>query len=171
MTMQQTETVLLGELKVSRVKTQVFTIANIGTGIAVTIFDMNSKAGGIAHIVLPESALNSPNSPPGAPPLPAKFADEGIPKLLEAFTKEGGNLKSSIIRIVGGAQLFNFGGGSGNILNVGARNVSAIQTEFGKAGLTIAKSDVGGNKAKSLRFILENGHLLVKPIGGQEYPV
>ena len=169
--MQQTETVALGELKVSKVKTCVFTIANIGTGIAVTIFDMNSKVGGIAHIVLPENSTGAVSNVAGAPPLPAKFADEGIPRLLEAFTAEGGNLKTSIIRIVGGAQLFNFGGGSGNILNVGARNVAAIQTALSKAGLTIAKSDVGGNKSKTLRFVLATGHLIVKAIGGQEYPV
>lgn len=169
MMMQQTETVALGELKASRAKTQVFTIANIGTGIVVTIWDMTSKVGGIAHVALPESSMATSGMASAGPPLPAKFADEAIPKLLEAFTEEGGNPQNSVIGIVGGAQLFNFGGGSGNILNVGARNVTAIQAAFGREGLTVAKSDVGGNKSRTLRFILATGQVMVKQIGGQEY--
>jgi chemotaxis protein CheD len=171
MTMQQTETVGLGELKASNQKAQVFTVANIGTGLAVVIFDPQRKVGGVAHIVLPESSIASPVSVPGAPNLLAKFADQAIPKLLEVFAQQGGNPKGSIIRMAGGAQLFNFGGGSGNILNVGARNVAAVQAAFGEAGMTIEKSDTGGNKSRMLRFILATGQVFVKPIGGHEYPV
>jgi chemotaxis protein CheD len=168
--MQQTEMVALGELKVSNSREQVFAVANIGTGVVVTIFDPGRKTGGIAHIVLPENNTTAASvSPPGAPPLPAKFADEAIPQLLDAFTKEGGSIQSSIIRIVGGAQLFNFGGGTSNLLNVGARNVTAVQTALAKAGLSVEKSDVGGNKAKSLQFVLATGEVLVRQIGGGEY--
>ncbi|HEY9745775.1 MAG TPA: chemotaxis protein CheD [Oculatellaceae cyanobacterium] len=171
MTMQQTDTVGLGELKLSSNKAQVFMVPNIGTGLAVVIYDPVKKLGGAAHIVLPESAMASPTAIPGAPNLPAKFADQAIPKILEAFEQEGGSIKNCVIRIAGGSQLFNFGGGSGNILNVGARNIAAVEAALAQAGLTVAKKDTGGNKSRTLRFVLATGQVFVKQIGGQEYPL
>lgn len=173
MTMQQQnmETVGLGQLKMSEHPAQVFAVSNIGTSIAVMIYDPQRKFGGIAHIVLPDSSVASSTSPPGTPPMPAKFADEAIPELLKAYVGRGGNAQNSIIRIVGGAQLFNFGGGSGNLLNVGARNAATIQSALSKQGLTVAHADVGGNKAKTIRFVVATGQILIQPIGGKEYAI
>lgn len=163
--MQQTEHVDLGEIRVSSKKTTVFTISNVGTSIAVVIFDMQNKIGGIAHVVLPESSLSNSY----VEQVPGKYADQAIPRLLEAFTEEGGQKRTSVVRMVGGAQLFNFGGGAGNILNIGARNATAIRAAMSKQGLAIEKADTGGNKGKALRFVLATGQVYVSQIGGPEY--
>src|SRR6476619_1793316 len=105
MSMQRTEQVELGEIKVSNHKATVYIIPNLGTGVAVTIFDMTNKVGGIAHIVLPASSLDGVYSDQ----LPGKYANLAIPQLLEQFNVLGGQKRSTIVRIVGGAQLFNFG--------------------------------------------------------------
>ena len=166
MTMQQTEQVGLGEIKVSDRKTTVLVLPNIGTSLAVAIYDMQNKIGGVAHIVLPESSL-SPN--PNAESVPAKYADIAVPSLLEEFTELGGQKRTTVVRIVGGAQLFNFGGGAGNLLNIGARNATAVRAAMSKQGLAIEKADTGGNKGKSMRFILATGQIIVQQIGGSEY--
>jgi chemotaxis protein CheD len=165
MSMQRTEQVELGEIKVSDHKATVYIIPNLGTGVAVTIYDIQNKVGGIAHIVLPESSLDGVYSDQ----LPGKYANLAIPKLLEQFTAIGGQKRSSIVRMVGGAQLFNFGGGGGNVLNIGARNATAIRAAMSKQGYAIEKADTGGNKGKSIRFILATGQLYVRQIGGNEY--
>lgn len=165
MSLQQTETVDLGEIKVSNQKTTVFVVPNVGTGVVVAIYDMENGVGGLAHVVLPESALSTSYTDS----TPAKYADKAIPLLVQAFLDAGGRKRSCLVRMVGGAQLFNFGGGSGNILNIGARNATAIQTALSKQGLVIEKSDTGGNKGKSLKFILATGKLHVQQIGGTEY--
>ncbi len=167
MSMQRTEQVDLGEIKVSDQKNTVFSLPNIGTGLAVTIFDLQNKIGGVAHIVLPESALSTSS----IDLLPGKYANLAVPALLQAFNEVGGEKQTSVVRMVGGAQLFNFGGGGGNILNIGARNATAIRAAMSKQGLAIEKADTGGNKAKALRFVLATGQMFVCQIGGNEYLV
>ena len=165
MSLQQNEPVHLGEIQVSKNLLTIFVVPNLGTGVALTIYDTINKVGGIAHIVLPESSLDNVHSNA----LPGKYANLAIPRLLEQFTELGGQKRGSVVRLVGGAQLFNFGGGGGNILNIGARNATAIRAAMSKQGFVIEKADTGGNKGKSIRFILATGQLYVCPIGGNEY--
>lgn len=167
MTMQRTEQVELGEIKVSDQKATVFILPSIGTGIVVTIFDIQHKIGGVAHVVLPESSLD----PNPSDLLPGKYANLAVPKLLQEFAAIGGKKQTSVVRLVGGAQLFNFGGGGGNILNIGARNATSIRAAMSKQGLAIEKADTGGNKAKALRFVLATGQMFVCQLGGSEYLV
>jgi chemotaxis protein CheD len=162
--MQRTEQVELGEIKVSN-KAAVYIIPTLGTGVAVTIYDTTNKVGGIAHIVLPESSLDGVYNEN----LPGKYANLAIPKLLDEFNAAGGQKRSSMVRIVGGAQLFNFGGGGGNVLNIGARNATAIRAAMSKQGYAIEKADTGGNKGRALRFVLSTGQLYIRQIGGSEY--
>ncbi len=169
MALQNTETVALGEIKVSKQRTTVFSAENIGTGVVVTVYDMLSKVAGIAHVILPESTLVIQTADDNA--VRAKFADLAVPALMESYYEEGGQLNNTRVRMFGGAQLFNFGGGSGNLLNIGARNGSAIQTAMSRMGLAIDKSDLGGNKARNARFVIATGQLIIHPIGGQPYPL
>ncbi len=165
MSMQTTETVDLGDIKVSNHRATVFSVKNIGTSIAVVIYDVQNKIGGIAHIILPESTLTNTY----AEQIPGKYADTAIPQLLADFTTAGGQKRTSVIRLIGGAQLFNFGGGGSNILNIGARNVNAIQAALSKQGMAIEKSDVGGNKGRSLRFVLTTGQVMIEQSGARSY--
>ncbi len=165
MPLQTTEQIELGEFKVTNKRTTVYVVQNIGTSIALVIYDMENKVGGLAHIVLPESTL----SRGAVEELPAKYADLAIPHLLDEYQSAGGQKRNASIRMVGGAQLFNFGGGGGNILNIGTRNATAIRTALSKLGLTVDEADIGGNKTKNLRFVLATGQLVVSQVGGPEY--
>lgn len=167
MSMQRVEQVELGEVKASNESNLIFALPNIGTGIAVAIYDLQNKVGGICHVVLPDSSIAGP----GNDLLPAKYANLAVPTLLKAFAELGGEKQTSVVRMVGGAQLFNFGGGGGNILNIGARNATAIRAAMSKAGLVIEKADTGGNKGKAIRFLVATGQLFIRPIGGQEYMI
>lgn len=167
MSLQKTETVELGEIKVSTSKTTVFTVSNIGTGVVVVLYDFEAKVAALAHVVLPDSTLGAPSEDE----LPAKYADLAVPVLLAQYEEAGGDRTRTTVKVVGGAQLFNFGGGSGNILNIGARNHTAIQQALMKESMAIDKSDSGGNKARQLRCVVANGNVMVKVLGGDEYPV
>lgn len=171
MSLQQTEQVDVAEIKVSNKKTTVFTLPNIGSSVAVFVYDAEKKVGGVAHIAMPESSLSSTyNQAPGdASQVPAKYADLAVPKLVEDFLASGGQKNSSKVYLVGGAQLFNFGGGAGNLLNMGARIATAIQTAMSREGLAVEKADTGGNKGRSVRFVLATGQIHVRQIGGDEY--
>ena len=167
MTIQMNDNVELGQIKVSNNRATVYEVENIGTSVAVVVYDMVSKVGGVAHIVLPESSLAPPSA--NADDAVGRYADLAIPALLHDFSAIGGQKRNAVVRMVGGAQLFNFGGGGGNILNIGARNATAIQAALASEGLAIDKADTGGNKAKGVRLVLLTGQLFVSQIGGEEY--
>lgn len=167
MSLQMREQLELGDIKVTKTRTVIMAVPNIGTSIAVVLFDMEAKIGGIAHVVLPDSMLTTA---PGEQ-APAKYADLAIPALMDAFTAEGGQKRSTVVKMAGGAQLFNFGGGGGNILNIGARNATAIRTALSRHGLVVEKADIGGNKSRSMRFILATGQVIVQQVGGGEYGI
>lgn len=161
----QLQSVELGELKVSAQHSAVLYVPQISTGVALLLHDFQNKVGGLAHIVLPESSMSTETSDG----LPGKFANLAIPALLEQFTDLGGKKTTTVVRLVGGAQLFNFGGGGGNIINIGARNAIAIRASLFKMGFVVAKADTGGNKSKSIVFKIGTGQALITPVGGKPY--
>ena len=165
MSSQHTEAVELGALKATSASTTSYTVPHIAASLVVVLYDVMNKVGGVAHVILPESTINAQSSDQEGE---AKYADLAIPKLVNDFTEQGGDLSSAIVRIVGGAQLFNFGGGSGNVLNIGARNAVAVKTALSRHGLAVDKEEIGGNKTRSLVFNLMDGKVTVKAIGGQE---
>lgn len=165
MTTQTTENIGLGEIKVSKNRSTIFTIPNLGSSMALVLYDPVTRVGGVAHIVLPESSLDSN----GNSDLPGKFADQAVPELVKQFMELGGQSRLATISLVGGAQMFNFGGGGGNLLNIGTRNATAIRAALSKNNLAIEKADIGGNKGKSLKFVLATGEVIVSILGDREY--
>jgi chemotaxis protein CheD len=163
-----TEQVNLGQILVTQSKGSVFEVANIGSSLVVVLYDRSTRIGGLAHIVLPDSTMSEPGKDKG---LAGKYANQAIPLLFQQFMDAGGQKLYTTVRLVGGAQMFNFGGGGGNPLNVGSRNAIAVRAALSKTGLAIEKADVGGNKIRNLRFIIESGYVIVSQLGGREYAV
>ncbi len=158
-------TVELGEICLSSQRTASFLVSSIGTGVACVLYDKQSRIGGIAYVILPDSKL-APSEDNG---LLAKYCDLAVPELINQFEALGGKKETSTVRLIGGAQLFNFGGGSGNLLNIGTRNATTIRATMARNGLLIEKADTGGNKAKTIRFQLGTGEIVVQVIGGKDY--
>ncbi|MEM0952161.1 MAG: chemotaxis protein CheD [Cyanobacteria bacterium P01_H01_bin.74] len=163
-----TEMIDLGDLKISNKASDVFCTSQLGTGVALILFDARNRIGGITHIALPDSNIADT---PSSDDQPGKYANLAIPKLVEQFNERGGETMTTSVKLVGGAQLFNFGGGGGNILNIGARNATAIRAALFKIGLVIEKSDTGGNKNKVVYFKLASGQVIVNPVGGDAYEI
>ena len=167
MVTQVREIVELGEIKVTRNRSVVYVLPSVGSGVAISLYDQQARVGAVAHIILPEA-------PPGTPTVeetgkPAKFADLAIPILVDEFTKAGGQIRFAMARMIGGAQLFNFGGGAGNTLNTGTRTATAIRSALTQKGIVVDKTDLGGNKPRQMRFIIATGQLFVKAAGDKDY--
>jgi chemotaxis protein CheD len=163
------ELVDLGEIKVVRDPAHVFVVDNLGSNVALLVYDMEHRVGGVANIVLPESAIGSIHTRNDEQV--GKYANQAVPLLCEQYANAGGSKNSIIFKMVGGAQLFNFGGGGGNLLNVGARNAVAIRAALSKLGFVVQKADIGGNKGRSVRFYLNTGSVVIRHIGGAEQPL
>ncbi|HHZ19908.1 MAG TPA: chemotaxis protein CheD [Firmicutes bacterium] len=144
----------MSELKTATPK-DVLMALGLGSCVGVCMYDPLIKLGGMAHIMLPDSSQARELSNPG------KFADTAIPALLELMEKNGALRRRLIVKIVGGAQMFSISGNDPR-LNIGSRNVTAVEEALAKYGLKIAARSVGGNLGKTITLDTETGIVNVK---------
>lgn len=98
------------------------TTLGLGSCVGIAIRDPQTKVGGLAHVMLPDSTQikNNSNIP--------KFADTGIEELVRQIVKIGGDRKRLVAKIAGGAQMFAFQNNSA-MVRVGDRNVEASKAK------------------------------------------
>jgi chemotaxis protein CheD len=158
-----TQAVDAGQVLLSKDRYLTLEIKSLTSNVAVVVYD--GKLGGIAHIILPDSQLD----PAPSDDLPGKYADLALPLLWEAFLQDGGDKRNTTVRLIGGAQLFNFGGGGSNPLNVGARNVMAVRTTLARLGVVLTQAETGGNKAYAVSFQMSDGLVRYRRLGEDVY--
>lgn len=129
----------------------------LGSCIGVSLYDPVLKVGGLLHIMLPDSkqARASDN--------PAKFADTGLPLMLNDVLALGANKSRLVSKIAGGAQMFAFSNAT-DIMKVGTRNVEAVKSMLRKMGIRVIAEDTGGNYGRTVQIDLSNGVYKVKTI-------
>lgn len=151
----------MGERQVSRSPAVVLACIGIGSCIAVCAYDMVTKVGGMAHIVLPVWDGNEKSNP-------GKFADTGIPLLFEEMIRNGGSKSRMVLKLAGGAQM-SLAPGITNAFRTGERNLVEVMAalERLKAPRVVA-SETGGNRGRTVRMYLCSGRVTVKNAGGQE---
>jgi len=150
----------VGEFCLSSNSHEILKALRVAASIVVVAYDPTAGRGGIAHMALPESKIASGNDR-----APGKFVDLGLPLFIEAITKHGGDKAHLQIKIVGGSQLFNFGGGSGNLLNIGTRNAITARTILNREGLPVEKTETGGNKPRNVMLDIATGQVQVSHPG------
>lgn len=148
----------IGEYKAAKNPAILVTLG-LGSCVGVCIRDPNKKVGGMIHVMLPDSGGNKNTKNPG------KYADTGIPLLLEEIRKLGGSLNRLEAKIAGGASMF---GTSNSSMNIGKRNTEAIKKLLKEYGIKLLAEDTGGNKARSIEYNISTGVLLIRIVGGGE---
>lgn len=93
---------------------------SLGSCLGITIYDPLKKIGGLLHLMLPDSNIDSAK----ALTMPHMFVDTGVPRLFHAAYHLGADCARLIIKIAGGAQLLD----TSNIFNIGARRVKAAMS-------------------------------------------
>ena len=116
----------------------------LGSCIGVSLYDPQRKIGGLLHIMLPDStqARFSDN--------PAKFADTGIPLLI-----------NDVIAL--GAQMFAFANAT-DIMRVGSRNAQTCKQILQRNGIRVIAEDTGGTYGRTVSIDLSNGSYKIKTI-------
>lgn len=143
----------MADSAVSRKPAKISTLG-LGSCVGVAMYDKTTCIGGMVHIMLPsvENARSKDNL--------AKFADTGIPYLLECMVKEGAARNAVKAKIAGGARMFSFS--SNAQLNIGERNVSATKDALKKLRIPLIAEDTGENYGRTIILDTENGELTVK---------
>ena len=129
----------------------------LGSCIGISLYDPQTKIGGLLHIMLPDStqARASDN--------PAKFADTGLPLMLNDVIGLGASRSRLVAKIAGGAQMFAFSHAT-DIMRVGTRNAEAVKKILRDMGIRVIAEDTGGSYGRTVQIDLTNGVYKVKTI-------
>jgi chemotaxis protein CheD len=124
----------------------------LGSCVALSVWDPRTKAGGLAHFMLPAGTHD--------PAAPVKFIDPGLDHFLRALEKRGVSPARAVIKAAGAAAMLTVGGG----LNVGKRNAEAIQVALSARGLPLRAASLGGNAGRTVQLDITDGRLLIKSL-------
>ena len=149
--------VAMAEMKVESKPIELVT--SVGSCVAICLCDSANKCGGLAHIMLPNSAI--------APQyfLPCKFADTAVPALAKAVREISGKQACLSAKIVGGANIFKFENNNGP--TIGAKNVKAVKTALTTNKIRLAAEDVGGSYGRRITFNVGNGVVTIRLSNGE----
>jgi chemotaxis protein CheD len=149
----------LGQIAACAEPERALSALGLGSCIGLVMIDPGSGVVGMAHVMLPDSALSSAGGPAG------KYADTAVPALIEAVCDLGADVARLVVKMAGGAQMFTGAGAGG--LNIGTRNAVAVRAALSAAGLRLRAADTGGNAGRTLEVVAGTGLVTVRQVGGQ----
>ncbi|TWI55181.1 chemotaxis protein CheD [Halalkalibacter nanhaiisediminis] len=120
--------------------------SGLGSCVGVILYDEVTLISGMAHVMLPSSALCKQ-----ATPNPAKYADTAIPALIKKLESKGAKIFSLKAKLAGGAQMFSFSTGN-DMMRIGPRNVEAVKEKLNELRIPILAEDVGGKSGRTIEF-------------------
>ncbi len=133
----------------------------LGSCIAVAIWDPVARVAGLLHFMLPDSAVDRAS---GGRDAPFRYADTGTPMLFRSAYDRGAEKRRLVVRIAGGAAVFDDGG----IFNIGQRNLAALRKILWKAGVLVQAEDVGGAVSRTVRLHNADGRFMIRCAGEPE---
>jgi chemotaxis protein CheD len=141
-----------GKLKVSGDPEVVLTTESLCPSLAVSMYDPHVRVGGMLHLELPDSSID----PANAKHEPGRFADTGIPLLIEEICRHGAQKPRLETRLTGGA--------TGEItdaaaVNAAKRNYLAVRKTLWKEGVIISAAVFGGTASPTTGIQIRTGAL------------
>lgn len=127
----------------------------VGSCVAIMLYDKKYAIGGMIHIVLGYS--KNRQEPP------AKYADTGIPYLIEMMTQQGASAhRLKAAKITGGGEMFE-------VLNqrnsVSRRNIRDVHELLEHHDIQVISSDLGGTTGRRVSFDVATGKVNVVMTG------
>ena len=150
----------MADYKVGRAPSTIISYG-LGSCIGISLYDPQTKAGGLLHIMLPDStqARATDNS--------AKFADTALPVLLDQVIALGGSRNRLTAKIAGGSQMFSFAQAT-DVMRIGDRNVESVRSVLKAMSIRLVAEDVGGNYGRTVELLLDSGAFVIKTVNKGE---
>lgn len=134
----------------------------LGSCVAVVAYDALAKAGGLLHLMLPDSKI----SPAKAQSQPAMFADTGLPLLFRGLTGLRADFTRTKIFLAGGANVLC----DADTFRIGERNIIAASDYLKRNGLFIRHTSLGGTINRTVHLNIATGDITLKtPDGNQSF--
>jgi len=129
----------------------------LGSCVAVTLYDTKRKIGGMAHIMLPDSASTNGRR------ASYQCADTAIATLVRELRANGAVLLDMVAKLVGGARMFADYEDSSE--GIGEQNIKSVKHILKREQIPLIGEDSGGHNGRTVEFCLDSGKLVVKTIG------
>jgi chemotaxis protein CheD len=144
----------VGDVAVSNNPQVTLSTYALGSCIGVVAYDPVAKAGGILHLMLPDSSI----SPEKAAGQPAMFANTGLPLLFRSLY--GLKVERSRLRlfIAGGASVL----AGKDTFRIGERNTRATLDYLSLQGFTFSDPAVGGTVNRTIHLEIGTGSMNLK---------
>lgn len=140
----------IGGYVVTRRRHEVVKTFALGSCVAVTVYCPVKKVLGMAHIALPDSAID----PVKAKNQPGYFADTAVPLLLAKVSCHTPCDRSSFrIHVIGGARAI----WENDCFYIGKRNLIAVEKVLRLNNLQYSKHDTGGCVGRTVEIDVETG--------------
>ena len=115
----------------------------LGSCVGVIMFNSGATVVGLLHVQLPERPAGIDEKKE----LITRYADTGIPMLIEQFKKKYKvDLLDLKTKLVGGSAM----GDPNGVFNIGKRNILAVKKVLWKHGIPIVAQDLGGDKYRTV---------------------
>jgi len=131
----------------------------LGSCVGLTLYDPMKRIGGMAHIMLPDSAIAREGTLNKA-----KYADTAIPELLERMERLGASAHRLQAKLAGGAQMFAFSANQTEFMRIGPRNVEMCHAMLERLRIAVVGEDTGGNYGRTIELLGDSGMLIVRSV-------
>ncbi|HSV56020.1 MAG TPA: chemotaxis protein CheD [Magnetospirillaceae bacterium] len=148
-----TKAVGIGEWIVSNDPREVVKTFALGSCVAVLIYDVRLRIGGMIHIALPDSSID----PGRAAAQPGYFANTGLPLMIEAMKRLGAGKPHVWVKMAGGASVMDPIG----LFDIGKRNVLAVKRELWRSSLGLSGDDTGGEISRTVTLSIADGEATI----------
>lgn len=144
----------VGDLAVSNNSQVTLSTYALGSCVGVIAYDPVVMAGGILHIMLPDSLI----SPDKAAKQPAMFADTGLPFFFRSLVGMKVERNRMRIFLAGGASVLN----GTDPFKIGERNAASVKKILGVYQIPVCGEDLGGNINRTVHLELSTATLTLK---------
>jgi len=143
-----------GHLVVSAAPRTLMTI--LGSCVAVCLWDLSTRVGGMVHFLLTESSGSASES--------ARYGDVAVPMLVRELKKYGGNPRFAKAKVYGGACVLRaFRREDGD--HLGARNVAVAKAALRAANINVVEEDTLGTLSRKVVFDTTTGVTTLHTVG------
>lgn len=153
----------LGEQVVTRDPQDILVAYGLGSCLGIGMYDPVAHVAGLIHVVLPERTNGADGSP-------AKYADSGIPYLLEQMVHSGAQQRRLIVKMAGGANML-MTSNTTKAFDIGNRNVASALKVFSALNIRLTGQEVGGNTGRTVRLYAADGRMTVRMVGQTEHDI
>lgn len=147
----------ISDLNIVRAPNRIRT-SGLGSCVGAVVYDLSNQIAGLAHIMLPDSALSKQQNVNKY-----KYADTAIDILISKLCENGARKYALKAKIAGGAQMFQFSSNS-DVMRIGPRNIEAVKKKLNEHYISIIAADVGGNKGRTIEFDPVTGKLKIRTV-------